>query len=61
MKFNYSIIIKTLAIAAILGIPYLIFVGHMTPFKAVCGALPAILTVGLAWMIWKTETTLKRL
>ncbi|MFA7204987.1 MAG: hypothetical protein WC102_01525 [Saccharofermentanales bacterium] len=60
MRFNYGLAIKTLAIAAMLGIPYLIFVGHMTPFKAICGALPAILTAGLAWIIWKTEATPKR-
>lgn len=61
MRFNYGLAIKALIVAAILGIPYLIFVGQMEPTKAIISAFPGLLTAGLAWIIWKTESTPKRL
>ena len=61
MRFNYGLAIKALIVAAILDIPYLIFVGHMEPTKAVTNAFPGLLTAGLAWILWKMETTPKRL
>jgi hypothetical protein len=55
MKFNYGIAIKALMIAAILGIPYLIIVGHIEPVQATLTALPSIFTAFMAWGIWKME------
>jgi len=61
MKFNYGFAIKALIVAAILGIPYLVFVGHMEPYRALFNAFPGLLTAGLSWIIWRTESTPKGL
>ncbi|MDD4804402.1 MAG: hypothetical protein PHN69_04440 [Candidatus Pacebacteria bacterium] len=55
MKLNYGLVIKTLTVAAILGIPYLVFVGHMEPIKALFNAFPGLFMAGLAWLIWNTD------
>lgn len=52
---NYGLVIKLLAVAVVLGIPYQMIVGGSTLGFALWSVIPGVLTAGLAWAIWKSE------